>query len=103
MKSYLILIPTTIYNRIAPAAMVDALRAEVKAALAGAFGGYTETIGTGGYLAATGELIEERVYQIEASYDVPDEALIERLAERIKAELQQESVMVKVDGLARFI
>jgi hypothetical protein len=43
---YAITVPTTIYNRIAPAAKVDALRSEVKAALADAFGGYTETVGT---------------------------------------------------------
>jgi hypothetical protein len=100
---YAITVPTTIYNRIAPAAKVDALRSEVKAALADAFGGYTETVGTGGYKAESGELIEETIYQIEAFTDKPDEALILALAERIKAELLQESVMVTIDKDVRFV
>jgi hypothetical protein len=102
MQSYLIVIPTTVFNRIAPTAVVDAIRADVKAALAKAFGGYTEVVGTGGYLADSGERIEERVYLIEACYETPDDELIERLAGRIKAELSQESVMIKKDGAARF-
>jgi len=100
---YAITVPTTIYNRIAPAAKVDALRSEVKSALADAFGGYTETVGTGGYKAESGELIEETIYQIEAFADEPDEALILALAERIKTELSQESVMITIDKEVRFV
>lgn len=100
---YSITVPTTVYNQIAPAAKVDALRAEVKSALADAFGGYTETIGTGGYKAESGELIEETIYQIESHADAPNEALILALADRIKTELKQESVMVVIDKDVRFV
>jgi hypothetical protein len=100
---YAITVPTTMYNRIAPAATVDALRAEVKAAMAGAFGGYTENVGMGGYKAESGELIEETVYQIESFTNKPNEALILALAERIKTELHQEAVMVRIDREVRFV
>lgn len=102
---YVILIPTTIFNRIAPTALVDALRADVKLAMANAFGGYTETVGTGGYVAQSGELIEETVYQIESYASEPNDELVAGLAERIKTALSQESVMVKVlpDMATRFM
>lgn len=100
---YAITVPTTMYNRIAPATTVDALRAEVKAAMADAFGGYTEIVGMGGYKAESGELIEETVYQIESFAAQPNEALILALAARIKTELQQEAVMVRIDQEARFV
>ena len=60
--SYVIVIPSTIYNVPAPDSIVDGLRVAVKSALAEAFGGYTEVEATGGYKAGSGELIEERVY-----------------------------------------
>ena len=58
--SYVIVIPSTIYNVPAPDSIVDGLRVAVKSALAEAFGGYTEVEATGGYKAESGELIEER-------------------------------------------
>lgn len=91
---YRLMVPTTIYNAPAPADVVDAIRAEVKRAFAAAFGGYTETASNGGYLSESGELIEEPVYQIEASYEAEDDETVWRLAERIKAELRQEAVMI---------
>lgn len=100
---YVIVIPTTIYNLVAPTAIVDALRLKVKTAFAEAFGGYTETVATGGYAAKSGEIIEERVYLVEAAYEEEDDALIESLAARIKAELHQESVMVRKDHEVRFL
>lgn len=99
---YRLMVPTTIYNKPAPAALIDAARRTVKLALAKAFGGYTETLTSGGYLAESGELIEEPIYQIEASYSAPDDDLIERLARQIKADLRQESVMVRKDHETRF-
>jgi hypothetical protein len=100
---YVIVIPSTIFNQVAPTAIVDALRVEVKMAFAAAFGGYTETVATGGYVAQSGELIEERVYLVEAAYADEDDALIERLASRVKAELKQESVMIRKDHEVRFL
>jgi hypothetical protein len=100
---YVIVIPTTIFNQVAPTAIVDALRVEVKMALAAAFGGYTETVATGGYKAQSGELIEERVYLVQAAYEREDDALIERLALRIKADLKQEAVMIRKDHEVRFL
>jgi hypothetical protein len=99
---YVIVIPSTIYNVPAPDAIVDGLRVAVKLALAQAFGGYTETEATGGYRAGSGELIEERVYLLEAAYETEDDELIERLALRVKQELHQESVMVRKDREVRF-
>ena len=100
---YVIVIPSTIYNLVAPTAIVDALRVEVKMAFAAAFGGYTETVATGGYAAESGELIEERVYLVEAAFTDEDDALIERLAAKIKADLRQEAVMVRKDHEVRFL
>jgi hypothetical protein len=100
--SYVIVIPSTIYNTPAPVAIVDGLRVAVKTALAQAFGGYTETQATGGYRAESGELIEERVYLVQACYEVEDDELVENLALRVKQELHQESVMVHKDHEVRF-
>jgi hypothetical protein len=99
---YVIVIPSTIYNAPAPLAIIDALRAEVKGAFASAFGGYTETVATGGYKAESGELIEERVYQLQAFYEVEDDELVASLAAKVKAELKQESVMVRKDHVVFF-
>jgi len=100
---YLLTIPTTIYNRPADADLVDGLRIEVKKAFAAAFGGYTEIAGFGGYTAESGELIEERVYRLEASYEAADDELVWRLAERIKAALSQEAVMIRKDHEVHFV
>lgn len=100
---YRLMVPTTIYNLPAPADMVDAIRIEVKQAFAAAFGGYTETRATGGYLAESGELIEEPVFGIEASYSEPDDDLVWHLAERIKSALSQESVMIRKDHEVYFV
>jgi hypothetical protein len=100
---YVIVIPSTIFNQVAPTAIVDALRIEVKGAFAAAFGGYTETVATGGYRAESGELIEERVYLVEAAFDTEDDGLVERLASRIKVELKQEAVMIRKDHEVRFL
>lgn len=99
---YLIVIPSTIYNVPAPIAIVDGLRLAVKSAMALAFGGYTETVAMGGYKAESGELIEERVYLVQAAYETEDDGLIESLALRVKEELHQESVMVHKDHEIRF-
>lgn len=100
---YAITVPTTIFNRLAPTDLVDALRVEVKTAMAQAFGGYTEMVGIGGYKAQSGELIEETVYTIESFAIEPNEALILALAERIKTALSQESVMVQIDQEIRLL
>jgi hypothetical protein len=100
--SYVIVIPSTIYNKPAPIAIVDGLHIAVKSALAQAFGGYTETEATGGYRAESGELIEERVYLVQACYEAEDDGLIESLALQVKQELHQESVMVHKDHEIRF-
>ncbi len=99
---YVIVIPSTIFNRPAPLEIIDALRTEVKAALADAFGGYTETVATGGYKAESGELIEERVYLVKVAYEVEDDALVASLAAKIKTELRQEAVMVWKDHTVYF-
>jgi len=100
---YRLMVPTTIYNAPAPADIVDAIRADVKRAFAAAFGGYTETTTNGGYLAETGEIIEEVIYSIEALYETADDELVWRLAERIKAELHQEAVMIRKDHEVHFV
>jgi hypothetical protein len=99
---YVILIPSTIFNAPAPLSIIDGLRAEVKLALAEAFGGYTETVATGGYKAESGELIEERVYLVKAAYEIADDALVASLAAKIKTELRQESIMVWKDHTVYF-
>lgn len=100
---YVVVLPTTLYNAPAPLALVDGLRAEIKTAFGVAFGGYTETVAIGGYVAESGELIEERVYLIEAAYSEPDDELVERLALQIKADLKQESVMIRKDREVYFL
>lgn len=101
--SYRIVVPTTVHDQVAPADVVDALRQEVKLSLAQAFGGYTEHQGIGGYVAESGELIEEQVYVVEACYQIEDDDLIVRLAAKIKAELDQESVMIRKDNEVYFV
>jgi len=101
--SYRIVVPSTMHDRVAPADTVDALRRELKLALAKAFGGYTEHLGIGGFVAESGELIEEQVYVIEACYQIADDDLIVGLARRIKAELDQESVMIRKDNEVYFV
>lgn len=100
---YRLMVPTTIYNKLADEDLVFSVRSAVKLAFADAFGGYTETVGVGGYKAASGELIEETVYQIEASYSQPNDELVWRMAERIKAVLRQESVMIRKDHEVYFV
>ena len=100
---YVLMVPTTIYNLPAPADLVMAVRVEIKKAFAEAFGGYTEYAALGGYKAESGELIEEPVYAIEASYAEPDDELVWRLAERIKAALSPESVLIRKDHEVHFV
>lgn len=100
---YRLLVPTTMYNRPASADLVMAIRIEVKKAFASAFGGYTETAASGGYLADSGDLIEEPVFAIEASYEAADDKLVWRLAERIKTALSQECVMIRKDHEVHFV
>lgn len=101
--NYRLVVPTTIYNRVAPADVVERIRHQVKTTLAEAFGGYTEETGIGGYTAESGELIEEQVYIIEACYSEPNDEVVMKLAELIKTELQQESVMVRKDNEVYFV
>jgi len=100
---YRLTVPTTIYDVPAQADIVDAVRMEVKTAFAAAFGGYTETVGNGGYLADSGELIEEIVYAIEASYEEADDQLVWSLAGRIKTALSQEAVIIRKDHEVHFV
>ena len=100
---YLIVVPTTVYNAPAPAHVVEALRFEVKTALAQAFGGYTETLGNGGYVADSGELIEEPVFLIRAAYQTPNDELVAGLAQKIKTALNQETVMIQRDHEVYFV
>ena len=100
---YRLMVPSTIYDAKAPDEMIDAVRRAVKVALAREFGGYTETETMGGYLAESGELIEETIYQIEACYDTPNDDLIWKLSERIKTEMSQESVMIRKDHEVHFV
>lgn len=100
---YRLMVPTTIFNAPAPADLVDAIRLEVKQAFARTFGGYTETAAVGGYVLDAGELIEEQVFSIEASYEQANDELVWRLAERIKAALSQECVMIRKDHEVHFV
>ncbi len=100
---YRLMVPTTIYNAPAPADIIEAIRLEVKQAFAAAFGGYTETRAIGGYLAQSGELIEEPVYAIEASYEEANDVIVWQLADRIKAALSQESVLIRKDHEVHFV
>lgn len=101
--NYQIVVPTTTYDRPAPADIVDSIRRMVKTSMAEAFGGYTETRAVGGYVAESGALIEEAVYVIEASYEVANDELVFQLAERIKRVMKQESVMVRKDHEVHFV
>jgi hypothetical protein len=101
--SYRIVVPTTIYNTVAPADVVDEIRDRIKKNLSAAFGGYTEIKGSGGYVAESGELIEEDVWLIEVSCFEPNDELIRQIAGWIKTELEQESVMIQKDNEVHFL
>jgi hypothetical protein len=48
-------------------------------------------------------LLRPPVHVIEASYEVEDDELVRRLAERVKTALQQETVMIRKDHEVRFV
>lgn len=100
---YCITVPTTIYNRPASVELVDAIRSLVKVSLAKAFGGCTEVSGLGSYLSASGELIEEPIFKIEAFFEQADDDLIFGLASEIKAKMSQESVLVNKNNEVYFV
>lgn len=100
---YTILIPTNTLGRLAPRSLVDAILVEVKQAMAAAFGGYTETVGSGGYVSQSGDLVEEVIYQIESFATEANDGLVIGLAEMVKTKLRQESVMVKIGKEVRFL
>lgn len=100
---YRLVVPTTTFDRPAPADIVDAIRRMVKTEMASAFGGYTETRAVGGYVSESGALIEETVYLIEASYETANDELVFQLANRIKAVLKQEAVMIRKDHEVYFV
>lgn len=100
---YRLVVPTTAFDRPAPADLVDGIRRMVKKSMASAFGGYTETRAVGGYVAQSGALIEEPVYLIEASYETANGELVFQLAARIKSALHQEAVMVRKDHEVYFV
>ncbi|WP_018526964.1 MULTISPECIES: hypothetical protein [Alkalispirochaeta] len=91
-----VVIPTTLFNRTAPADLVDGVRDEVKRLFAGAYGGYTETRASGGYVAESGELIAETVYQVSAWSTVPDDQPLRMAVEVIRTRLQQETVLYQI-------
>lgn len=70
------------------------------------FGGATLTAGQGYFLSASGQLIVENI-QILASYtDTVNDSLkaeIRALADSIKANLRQESIMIEFGDTAEFI
>lgn len=101
--NYRLMVPTTIFDRPAPAALIEAVRREVKTTLAREFGGYTEFPGNGGYVSEAGELIEEPVFAIEAACDQFNDELVWALAERIKSALSQECVMIRKDDEVHFV
>lgn len=104
MKSfYRIVVPTTIFDQVAPTVIVRKVLTEVKSKLASHFGGYTEYAAIGGYVADDGKLIEEQVYIVEAYCEAENDDLIEELARMVKTELRQESVMVTKNGEVTFL
>lgn len=99
-NSYMIVVPSTLGSKAAPAGLVDPMRKEVKVAFAAAFGGFTETKGLGGYVSEAGDLIEEDVYQITAWTKHRNDGVIHRLAKIIKFRLQQETVFYQINEQA---
>lgn len=91
-----VVIPTTLFDRTAPADLVDRVRTDVKRLFAEAYGGYTETRSSGGYVADSGELIAETVYQVSAWSTESDDGAVRAAVELIRAELQQETVLFQI-------
>ena len=92
-----VVIPTTLFNRLAPADLVDEVRSEVKRLFAEAYSGYTETRASGGYVAESGELIAEDVYQVSAWSTSDDDTPVKAAVELIRNRLHQETVLYQVN------
>ena len=105
--SVTVYIPTTIHASAAPRSKIKELRDTVKRTLSILFGGYTETIGNGGwYSNELNKIISERVYLVKAyANDIQPLQLeqVKALCNQIKAELEQEAVSLEVNNTLEFI
>ena len=98
--SYLIVIPTTIFDKGASVELVENVRDVVKAAFSKAFGGYTEVRGLGGYSANDGRLIQERIYEIKAWAVDRNDSVVQEMARMVKIRLKQEAVFYQINQTA---
>lgn len=74
--------------------------AELKADIATFFGGYTIKEATSGWVDNFGKLVEEPVFHITVTFDIENDRLIKNfldIAEKIKLDLFQEAVYIKVE------
>lgn len=104
--SVTVYIPTTLYNRPAPVALVESIKDFTLKSLCKLFGGVTITESIGGYVADDGSLIVESVYLCKSFTDnISPESIaqVHAIAEKIKLELSQESVSIEIDNTLDFI
>jgi len=79
---------------------------EIKETFSSMFGGYTVQDVTGGWVNRRGELVEEPIQIIYIYHGETEfilEELMESLALNVKEKLQQEAVMIVIDGKQEFI
>jgi hypothetical protein len=106
-KKVAIYIPSTVNGaEPAPVELIAKWTKASKVLLAKLFGGFTASIGQGGWYSDVHGLIEENVTIVTAFTDenglvkVPE---LRELAEQIAADMRQEAVSVEVDGVLEFI
>jgi len=108
LQTYIaIYVPSTIHDRKAPAGKIAAIREQVQADLSVLFGGCTETTATGTYFSNDlDKVIRERIYIEKAYHNTEIGIALNRaidIAQRIKNELQQESVTIETHNGILFV
>lgn len=101
-------VPSTVQaDTRAGAAEVAARVSEISTLFASYYGGYTTIDAAGGYMATTGQKIEEPVVQVKSFTDAETlertRPAIFRLAEQVCAQWSQESIGVEIDGVFNMI
>lgn len=73
--------------------------AQIKATAVKFWGGYTLTLGVGGWVNPTGALVEEPAYLLTVCTNAARESDIEDTLETIKKALNQEAVAITITGV----
>jgi hypothetical protein len=101
-------IPSTMHAKTAPIQTTNAQRLIFKKFFSTQYGGYTETISTGGYFSETlNTTIEEKIFRISTNATAPDaiqsiEELL-TLIQELKSEMKQEAVTLEINNQLYFI